>query len=587
MSNTNTRLFPRRILPWNLAVFVIAFPTTWLPSAPVKADEAAKPAQAAVDFDLQGFIDGQIKAGHLPVVAPPGRYRVTPHAGRHLSFKNLSDISIVADGVEMICTQTCQAISFDQCRNVSLKGLTIDYDPLPFTEGRITAMAPDKSWVEFAIIDGYPDNVMEERIEIYDPATRELRRETTGWLKEFQRIGPHAYRATKPPHYRFRADQDTEQVGDILVTNNRSGEHIGGHAIVSVGCTNLRLEGVALYASNCFGFLEERCDGSTYLQCKIDRRAPSDDPVKRGFPRMRSLDADAFHSNGAVKGPAIIGCTAKFQGDDCVNIHGNYHMTTACNGNRLRVAATGRMTIEAGDPVEFLPFAGERPADAACTKVEPDGPITDAEIAFIKKVSMHPESKERLLTGKAKFYTVTLDHSVELPMGSAICSGNRVGNGFVVKDCDFGYNRSRGILIKASRGEVANNKITHGWMAAVLVSPEYWWLEAASSSDVVIANNTIVGCRRAAIEVVAPGGNGKPLPAGAHRNISIVSNTITDSPWPNVRVTSVDGLLLKENHLTEKEPTDMVPPITEPWRWGKQTPAALSIEFSREVEPSK
>jgi len=50
-----------------------------------------------------------------------------------------------------------------------------------------------------------------------------------------------------------------------------------------------------------------------------------------------------------------------------------------------------------------------------------------------------------------------------------------------------------------------------------------------------------------AIQVVAPGGDGQPLPTGAHRNIAITGNVITDSPSPNIRVTSTDSLLIHNN----------------------------------------
>ena len=319
---------------------------------------------AGEDFDLQGFVDAAMKAGAKRVVVPAGRYRVAPKNGRHLVFKDLADVEIIADGVEMVCTQTVQAVGFERCRNVHLKGLTVDYDPLPYTEARITALAPDKSWVEFEVIDGYPENSLEERIEIYDPATSELRRETAGWAKEIQSVSHHRYRAAKREGYRFSDANDTEKVGDILVTNNAYPAQAGGHAIVLSKCANVKLEDVTIYASPCFGFLEDQCDGNTYLRCKIDRRSTQDDPVKRGFARMRSLDADAFHSNEAAKGPAIIDCTAKFQGDDCVNIHGVYHFVAGSTGNLLRAAALGAMTIRPGDGVEFLPFTGERPADA-------------------------------------------------------------------------------------------------------------------------------------------------------------------------------------------------------------------------------
>ena len=52
---------------------------------------------------------------------------------------------------------------FENCRNVRFKGITIDYDPLAYTEGRITALPPDKSWVEFEIIPGYPEDTLEQR----------------------------------------------------------------------------------------------------------------------------------------------------------------------------------------------------------------------------------------------------------------------------------------------------------------------------------------------------------------------------------------------------------------------------------------
>jgi urease beta subunit len=307
----------------------------------------------------------------------------------------------------------------------------------------------------------------------------------------------------------------------------------------------------------------------------------AEDPVKRGFPRLRSLNADAFHSIEAVKGPAIIECVAKFQGDDCVNIHGTYHLVTASHENELRVAvaAGGRLTIEPGDEVEFLPYEGKRPADARAVKAEPDAPLTETEWAFIEKSQMDASLHQRLLSSQARVFKLTLDRAVPLPMGSGVCSGNRVGNGCLVTDCDFGFNRSRGIIIKASRAKVIANRISHSWMTAVLVAPEFfWWHEAASSSDVLIEGNGILGCRCPAIEVVAPGANGQPLPSGAHRNITIRRNTIAQSVWPNIRVTSTDGLVILGNRLTPAEPERFVPPLPARWDWGTNPPAAILTE---------
>ena len=67
------------------------------------------------EFDLQGFIDKELAAGKKEIVVPPGRYRVKPKHAEHLVFKKLNDVTIVADGVEMICTETTRALLIADC----------------------------------------------------------------------------------------------------------------------------------------------------------------------------------------------------------------------------------------------------------------------------------------------------------------------------------------------------------------------------------------------------------------------------------------------------------------------------------------
>ncbi|MCB1132381.1 MAG: hypothetical protein KDN05_14735, partial [Verrucomicrobiae bacterium] len=290
-------------------------------------DEAARETIKLTERseDLRALIDAELAAGNKRIVIPNGRYRVRTQGGNHLVFKNLSDVDIVAENVELVCTTTVGAMKFERCSNVTVRGMTIDYDPLPFTQGTIVAMAPDKSWMDFEVAKGYPEDELEERVQIYDPETGELRRGDARWEPTIESLGEHRYRVRKSARYRFDPALDTEQVGDILVTNNNSGGPGSPHAITLHGCDGMRFEDITVFASPCFGFLEYDSNGSSYIRCIVDRRDPADDPVERAQARMRSLNADAFHSKFAPKGPAIIGCTARFQGDDCVNINGKYH----------------------------------------------------------------------------------------------------------------------------------------------------------------------------------------------------------------------------------------------------------------------
>lgn len=74
-------------------------------------------------------------------------------------FHNLTDVHINGNGSTVICNNQEQAFSFYNCVRVELRDLTIDYDPLCFTQGEITAVAEDGSWFDVRIDEGYPVTV--------------------------------------------------------------------------------------------------------------------------------------------------------------------------------------------------------------------------------------------------------------------------------------------------------------------------------------------------------------------------------------------------------------------------------------------
>lgn len=510
---------------------------------------ASVDADVGKPFDIQGFVDKALKAGERRVVVPPGRYRVTPHDRVHLRLIGLRDVTIIADGVEMICTETTTALLIQDCTRVTVRGLSIDYDPLPFTQGRITAISPDKSEHIISLFDGYPDagSVLNFKYEIFRPDARTLRCDAEMRPTYY----PSAVGAISDPrHVRVKKGQglasDPEQVGDIVVI---ASQHAPGgvmpHAVYLERCDRVDLADINVWASNCFAFVEFGCNGTTYRRCRVDRRPPKTDPTRRADPRIRSTNADAFHCIDAVKGPSIIDCTARFMGDDAVNIQGSYSMVTACADRTLRVLLKCE-GLPPGEPVELWTYEGVRLPDAVVTATEPAGDITSDERAFVIRQAMDERTRTQ---GLAKAVSVTLDRAVEMPIGSLIAPAKRVGNGFLVKGCDFGSNRSRGIVMKGSNGQVVGNRITGGWMSAVLVSPEYWWLEAGSSCDVRIADNVITDCGGTPIVVEARGGSGRVAPAGVHRDIAIEDNRITGCPMPAIRVTSTRRLTVRGNRI--------------------------------------
>jgi len=500
-----------------------------------------------VPFDLQGYIDQELSDGKTTIVVPPGRYRLSPNGNTHLRFANLNDITIIADDVEMICTENVQAIQIANCTNFTLKGLSIDFDPLPFMQGRITNISSDKRTLDVDILDGYSTNVSWNKLEIFDPTSGELSATTYYNVSYEVDASERTMVISKPANY--GASISYEKIGDIIVMDAEDTRNIP-HAILPNGCTNLVMEDVTLYAGTTFGFFELDCNNSRYINCKVDRRPLATDLVEREVRRMRSNNADAFHSKRAIVGPKYIGCMSRFNGDDGIAINGDYHIVTASNDSVLSVVGKAGKTpdLTVGDSVELVSYVGVKLPNALITSIEAGPALTSTEKNFLQNQKFNGQAGDSYKAPRV--YYVTLDRSVHLPMGSVIASSSRLGNGFEIRNCTIGFNRSQGLIVKASNGVIENNTLEGSWGAAVKAGPGYVWLEAGSGNNLTITNNVIRNTRQSAIEVYAVGGNGEVAPIGAHDNIHIIGNTISGSSNPAIVVTSTSNLTLENNTIT-------------------------------------
>jgi hypothetical protein len=465
----------------------------------------------------------------------------------------------------MVCTETTRAITIENCRNLTLRGLTIDYDPLPFTQGRIVEISGDTSRLTLEILEGYPEpGEISGSMEIFDPATGRLRERTTHFGATSRMESPMRAIITK----RAATEEFAiERVGDIAVISVTYAP--GGrqpHAIMATDSEGLVFEDVTLYAGPTFGFFENGCNGSRYIRCRIDRRAPEHDPVRREMPRLRSMNADAYHSKNARRGPTYEHCSAFYMGDDAIAINGDFHFVTEAKGAELRVLAKRSLRMRAGDTVQFLNLDGTRLPDRRIVSVKPDGAITEEERKDIMSRNLYPDIRR---DGLNDAYRIVLDEPLEgVQRGTMICDANGIGNGFAIRHCRLGHNRSRGILVKAGRGEITDNEITGSVMTSILVTPEYWWLEAGMSDDLLIARNRISEGRGVGIAVVSVGREaGIISPAGTFNNITITGNSVKGGPSPGLLVTSVRGLVEADN-VIEPDP-DMALHPRQVGPWGK------------------
>lgn len=496
-------------------------------------------------FDLQSFVDDAVARGDSTIVLPPGRHRVAPTDGVHLRLRGLSDITIVADGVEIVCTQTTRAIDIEKCHGLTLTGLSIDYDPLPYTQGRIVQLSADKRIHEIEVLDGYPDaqTATTKKYQIFRRDDYALR-----WLDYYnpkvEALNSRRLRITKT----HRGPTPEERVGDLIVIGSTTDDaKTLPHAVVLESCSEVRLERVTVYASNCFAFLENDCNQNVYRECRVAKRDVDEDAASRAIPRLRSANADAFHSKRATKGPQIVGCYAHYQGDDCVNINGDYHLVAQATGEHLRIVAKQSMDIRAGDLVELIERGGTLLPAARVVSIRKAGTLAAPDREVVASLNLHAALKAYAGGRLGAVYQVELDRAVSMESGSLIAAINRRGDGFTVAECDFGHVRSRGIIAKASHGEIRDNKLTNCRAESIKLAAERFWLESGSASNVRIVRNTISDCGSVAIAVYAKGAARGFASGSAHRQITISDNRIVRSPLPNVFVSSTDAVSVERN----------------------------------------
>lgn len=516
--------------------------------APCVEIPASEDARECVPLDPVAYVEARLAAGERAVVVPKGDYRLALPEGRTAYFRltHLADVTIDFSGSRLWGETKTRMFDIVHCTNLVVRNVTIDYPfDLPFTQAEIVEVDAEKNW-RVKVIPGYPcpdDAQLAAKIWPVQAYSADGERLVNPMrFREgirIERLGPDEYRVSGGIDR--RGDVGDIAVWSVAETRRRTSDA----ALRSQGCAGCLFENVSVYSTpfGC-GFLEFDADGNTYRNCRLDRCPPEDDPVPRAMKRLRSGNHDAFNSRGAFRGPTLDGCRLAWHCDDCVNISGFYVLVLGREGRALRVSPlASELPIDPGDTCQIQTPDGGCPPDATVVSCAPDGEPTAEEKAFVATLPFWPGARDSWFR---KAFRVELGEEAALPPGSVIISNRRQGNGFVVRNCDFGPNRARALQIKASDGLIENNRMRGLEMAAIDVTSEpVPFMEGGCSRNVAIIGNDIEGCGGGiVVSGVTPGG--VPLAAGAHRDIRIAGNRVV-SPAPALKVVGCTGLVVEDN----------------------------------------
>lgn len=462
-------------------------------------------------IDLKGLIDAPVKAdgGSLlesdpkstalwivgsmiqpsEIVIPPGTYR-TPAGG--IKLTGLRDVHIKADGVTLLATNPkSTALSFENCTNVTLQGLTVDYDPLPFTQGTLTSIDKQARTADFKIHTGYPDLAEKCLIKKMHVFEKTEPRWKVGafdfYVDHIERLAPRSGRIF------FRETESglgCLEPGDRVAFDERTSSAV----YIGSQCSQVNLKDVTLYTSPGVGVMIRFAEtAGTFEHVRV---VPGPKPQGATEERLLSSCADAFNAAYTRSGPILDGCEFAYMGDDSVNLHGVILPVLVWEDSRTYLS----MRPQAGDTFHQL----LRPGDEVRFLSEPDYRLVEtAKIAEILKAETPTNLNWRVKKNRvwpafekndgATFYRVRLDREVILDtQGLFFEVPASAAPGYVIRNCYFHDHRGRGLRIMAGNGLVESNRFERIKGSAMSFGAEFaFWREAGWVNDIMVRGNTI------------------------------------------------------------------------------------------------
>ncbi len=511
---------------------------------------------AASGSTVQESLDHAVQTGTKRVVLPPGRVEIE---GK-LRVRGANDLVIEGTNTTLVFSdREGTTWSFDACRNLTLRGFTIDYDPLPFVQGRITGRSEDGKRYDFTVCDGFPGLRREDaghyrQAYVFEPG----RRRWKPWVPDLyareveildDRRGRFVMGYAPVYHERIEA-------GDRIVLTLRT-----GGAIRMNDCENVRVEDVTFLAAPGCAYLGRYLRGENYYRYTIE---PGPPPHGATEPRLISTCADGLNIAFATKGPTIEGCRFSFMGDDSVNLHGATFVVVERRSPTELLAAWPysreylATVIPAGADVRRLrPGNYEVLGTARLTAFTPLRERGPEHLELIQKVWPRNEK------GRGTVFRLSLTRPLPADPGDFLDIPASNAPGFVIRDCTFEDHRARGLRIMASHGLIEGNTFRRLKMAAVTAGAEYeFWREAGWVEDVTIRNNLIEDVGRdaaiqgsgeyvlGAISVFGRTDRDSKLPLWpGNRRIVIEGNTVRNCPAAGIFVAAAADVQVRGNRL--------------------------------------
>lgn len=477
---------------------------------------------------------------------------------RPLAFRQLSGFELNGNGAQLINTTRSQTLQISASNRVTIRDLTIDYDPLPFTQGTITAFDKTATQITVKVDPFYPDDapflasINDGFFKVMDRATKALKPGARDFLTpaKVEKISEGLIKV----HLRWGANdcfpsQLPVAAGDVVVIANGS-----AHAIVVEGSTATSFIDVKLFASPGMGLLENGGAGSMMLQ-KVSI-VPGPRPKGATTDRLVSTNSDGSHFITVERGPTMEDCTFANTSDDAVNVHGFYYYVIDKPGpQHYRLTPKWDIGLAAGDEIESCDRQTFR--SLGRTKISQltkrHAPELKAKIAALWK-------NKSATTEPDLIYEIVLQQDLPLKAGDAITSLSRIGAGTAIRRSSF--HACGRVLVKAPNTAVEECQFAYSSSNALQAGSDIgFWSESGFAENLMLRNNRFTHCITGANALTSGSGALGTIYVGMvapdivkgfannlqNRNVTIEGNHIDDSYGYGIFVSNADGVKISGN----------------------------------------
>ena len=544
-------------------------------------------AKDSVTIDLHNYIFSRYNKGIKEVVLPDGKVRCR---GVTLG-KNVKDLTIRGGkNTTLICTRLGQLFFLNGCKNVTLRDFSVDYDPLPFTQGTVTKVDLKKHCVYFKIHDGYPrlkdPYIIKHHPLYFDGKSREMKfgKSAIG-LKKVARL-------SDDEGVVYYNNSNIRAVpGDFIVLNIR---HDGVFKVRGMTDT-LTYKNITLY-SGMAGIFARRVKG---LHTVDGMRAIRGGKKPEGATqeRLLVLCGDGINYAHGRVGAVIINNELSYLGDDSVNLHGTSFLVHKPEPETNSFLCIVGSTFDFESYKELI-LPGDRMRLLARNNYAITGENTFRKMEMVDIKVEGVELKKLYPTNPPKGYKVMRFYvdGKNLPE-----SGMRVDvpainmPNFVIRNNYFHHHRARGMRIMALSGIIENNRVEHLEQQGISVGASYgMWTEAGWVENIIIRNNII--------DTVCTGGasyNQNSYSPGAictfshndfgggkyygyppcNKGVVIENNRIDNCALAGIHLISSDGAIVRNNNIVNYDKVDSPEFGT---RFGlKYRKGAIGTDYSR------